>query len=295
VPLDPLAAKALYAGQGLHQFLEIYTIDCDPAPRPFLEVADRWQWEKVIDPLVPAMEAVAGFNSKPLRYDSYWYTLPKGSDKTSLQGRIACWLICYARRRLEIYVVARDRFQAKSLRDAMFNERLLNPWLPQSYTINAYDASGPTGTLDILSKDAKSGHGKRPNAIICDEITVWENKDLWDMVCGSAAKKKSCLIVIIGNAGYKNSWQHRLFQEYQNDQKCYIYEPRGIVASWTDREKVERTRRKISPSEGRRLFDNEWVDAADDAVFPENLVNDMFRIDTPTSLPWPTIEQETSD
>ncbi len=287
---DPSVMLAAQSRRSLRFFLGAMVINCRPKPRRFAEVADSWQWECILDPIIPAVETIAGLSDEPLKYDTFTNIMPKGSDKTSLGGRIAAWCVNYARRQTSVVVCARDRDQARSLRDAMEEERILNPWLPSTYKINNYDAAGPSGTLEILSSDAKGGHGKRASIYVMDEWAMFKDRDLSDMVMSSATKYTNSIVIILSNAGYKGSFQHAIYEELKKDSRCYLFEPKGVIASWTDKRKVERARLQIAPSEARRLYDNQWVDASEDSAFPEELVNAMFCLSTPHEFTMPRMD-----
>jgi hypothetical protein len=279
--LTPSVLKGAIALQGLIPFLRNVTIACRPVPRPFGEVADPWQWDKIIYPLAPAIEYVAGKTQARPRYKSYWVTLTKGSDKTSVIARTGHYICNWASRWTGMSVWASDRKQAKLLRDAMMDEHRLNDWFPDTYRIDNYRAEGPTGFVEINSSDAEGGHGTRSNIYVADEVTVWENPKVWDMVQSSVTKYSDNVLIVLCNAGWKHTWQHRLRNQFEAEflagDTTYFWEPHGIQASWTDRREVEKTRAKISPSEGRRLYDNLWVDSAEESAFDEDLINAMFQ------------------
>ncbi len=287
--VDLNTLRSARARQGLRPFLEQMVINCRPHARPFGEIADPWQWTDVLNPIIPAVETIAGLNNDTLRYDTFVNIMPKGSDKTSLGGRIVTWCINYSRRPMSIVVCARDRDQARGLRDAMEEERILNPWLPASYKINAYDAIGPTGTLEILSSDAKGGHGKRASIYVMDEWTMFGSRELSDMVMSSSTKYVNSIVIILSNAGYKGTFQHKVFEDLKRDDRCYIFEPQGIMASWTDRRKVERARQRLAPTEAQRLYDNRWIEGGEDPAFPAELVQEMFRLTQPCDVLLPML------
>lgn len=288
-------AKRIMAQQGLRQFLEIVTISSRPEPRPFKEIADPWQWDKVLDPLIPAIEHVSGLTKAKPQWTEFWLTLPKGSDKTSVVARTGHWICNFAPRHTAMCVWASDKKQAKLLRDAMSDEKKINPWFPdEEYVIDNYKATGVTGFVEINSTDVSGGHGTRGQIYVADEVTVWKDKRTYDMIHSSYGKYEDSILIVLGNAGWKDTWQHKLRNEFEKDYleggKTYFWEPHGIQASWTDRHKIESIRRKISPSEGRRLYDNEWVEGTEDPAFPAELVNEMFSMTDFVDTEWPIPE-----
>lgn len=284
--------KAARSRQSLRFFLEEMVIACRPKPRRFVEVADAWQWSKVLDPLIPSIESVAGLRDTPIEYDTFAYFMHKGADKTSVAARVTTWGINFAPRRMDFVVCARDRDQARSLRDAMEQERILNPWLPSSYKINNYDAEGANGTVEIISSDAKGGHGRRANIYVMDEWAMWKDRELSDMVLSSSTKYTDCIIIILSNCGYKQSFQHQVYERMRVDPRSYVFHPQGIIASWIDKKKVERLRANLAPSEGRRLYDNEFVDASEESAFPEELINEAFSLSSTSDFTMPRLDDE---
>jgi len=262
--------------RSLRAFLASVVISCQPQPRRFLDAADKWQWEKVLDPLIPAVEAAIGQRDGPLPYDGFCFILHKGADKTSVAGRICSYCVQFAPRRVSIVHAAADRDQAAELRKVMTEEKALNPWFLPGYEIHNYDITGPTGDVEILSSDAKTSHGKRADLIICDELTVWKSRELWDTLNSTSVKRQGCLTLILCNAGYAGTWQDAAIKEFKKSPRWYVYHPSGIVASWINRQKVDEIRKTMLPTEAQRLFDNIFVESLVNAAFPPEAVEQMF-------------------
>src|SRR5262249_35055955 len=112
----------------LDAYLRAVLIDRVPEAQPFARVAEPWQMD-LLEAMVPAVEAVAGLRPDYRGPMSFWRTLPRGHDKTSSIGRLCCWLLAYAPRRLSLAAGAGDSDQAEILGEAMKAEAALNPWL----------------------------------------------------------------------------------------------------------------------------------------------------------------------
>jgi hypothetical protein len=249
----------LASARSLRAFLDCVVVDSAPRPRRWGELRDGWQQE-LVDALVPAFEAVAGARAEYTGPTSFWLTLPRGHDKTSLIGRLVLWLLRFSRRRLSIYCAAKDEDQAALLLQLASHEAALNPWLDR-LALRKFSAEGPGGELTVLSSDAGSSSGLLADVVIVDELTWWKKPELWGVLWSGREKRAGSIFVVLTNAGEKGSWQHEHLSKAQNDaQGWYVYEAPGMVASWMDRAAVERMRKLLPPALARRVLDNKWVD-----------------------------------
>jgi hypothetical protein len=64
--------------------------------------------------------------------------------------------------------------------------------------------------LQVLTSDVASSYGLLCDVIICDEVTHWTKRDLFDSVVSTAAKRKNCLLLSICNAGCEDSWSYEV-------------------------------------------------------------------------------------
>lgn len=258
--------------RSLGGYLDRVVIDSLPEPRRWGLVREPWQ-DDVVGPMVPAIEFMAGV--RPTRPDGpkwFWRTLPKGHDKTTLQGRLLNYCLGFGRRKtgLNLYAVAADRDQAALILDAMRAEASLNPWLKSRILFTHKTAVGAGGKLSILAADAASSQGLRPDFVICDELTCWRNEKLYTAIVSGVSKKRHAVLVVITNAGVRLSWQHDCLEEARlQPAKWDVYEsPVGVqLASWMDPSDVAVVRKQMPPGEAARLYDNRWVDAGEEDGF----------------------------
>jgi hypothetical protein len=280
VPNDPAAlaraiavhhamADAESAGS-LTDYLSRVVIESVP-PCAFGDVAEPWQWS-VYGPIDAALEQVAGVRSDYGGPRAFWRGLPKGHDKTSSIARRLNWLLAYARRPLNLYCVAADADQAGLITQAMAAERRLNPWLAARTGKGQSVVRGPGGFLQVLAADAGSNQGLKPDVVVADELTVWERKagyELWTAILSGMEKRPNSVLIVISNAGVKFSWQHHTFLKARDDPDWDVYESpeRVQLASWMTPERIDKLREKMLPSEGRRLFDNVWIDPGEESGY----------------------------
>ena len=71
-----------------------------------------------------------------------------------------------------------------------------------------------------------------------EELTHWEDvlgeKGLRrQLLCSlRRRKRKSSIYLVLSNAGYTETWQHRIFEQTKLDPDWKIFEAPGILASW---------------------------------------------------------------
>lgn len=252
-------------------YLNHVVIHTIPAKR-FIEVADPWQLT-LASKLLPAVEFSAQVRKTYDGPTKFWVTLPKGSDKTSLIGRMINWAMAYSRSHLTIYSCAKDREQAALLFDSMRVEADLNPWLGNHLHFKTNKVVGNNSSvLHVLAADEKGTAGIRGDLLLMDELSQWDNQAFYEQLMAGVGKrvdqnkKSRCVVIIITNAGFKFSWQWEKLQEAKKNQypngSWWVYEsPIGQkLASWMSEETINEARKFIPESLGRQLFDNEWLD-----------------------------------
>jgi hypothetical protein len=253
--------------RGLWQFLLNVVIDSKPQPRRFGEIADDWQWAR-FKPLVPAIEFECGYREKCDGPKLFWFTEPKGHDKTSRIARICNWCLGYSKKPVRICTAASDLEQAGFIVEAMEAEVGLNPWLAERVTVGRRSAHGTGGRLRVLTADAPSNSGLNDNIYILDEVTMWQKRDLWDILYG-ASEKRQPVFIIITNAGTRGTWQHKAFLNAKGSNRWFTFEvPEGQhLASWMSRERIQELKAELPRGFAKRMYDNKWIDAAEEADF----------------------------
>jgi hypothetical protein len=277
-PQEQLSAAYALAGSrsrtSLSGYLDSVVIDSRPEPRLFVDVARPWQVERHVR-LGGPLEAVMGFRPPWEGPRCFWETMPRGYDKTTGIGRLCNWLLAFSKRPLEIDAAAGDEEQAHLLKESMERESHLNPWLRNRLKFGTKRVYGTeTGSvLKVLTADAFSSFGLRPDVIVIDEITHWKKRDLWDALWSAYPKMPGCVVFVITNAGLLGSWQYDLKEDAIQDTKTWVvFEAPGHrspsrLPTWMRDEDIEAARRKLPPAEGRRVYDNEWIDPAEESGY----------------------------
>ena len=255
------------AQRSLLDYLQTVVINAQPEPKQFGQAAEWWQRE-LLRPKVPAFEYLAGLRE---RYDgplSFWDVLARGHDKSSLEARLATWLLIASKRIIHGYIVAADREQGQLILQAMEDEHWLNPWIARFVTVQKNVVKGPAGEVTVLPADAASAFGLRGNFYICDEVTHWKNDKMWKAVLSGRQKVSPSILCVLSNAGLKGSWQHDHYKKALvksvTSTRWSVFYRKGFLASWVDKAELADMRDMLPPAEAARLYDNEWIDPAAD-------------------------------
>lgn len=174
-------------------------VDCNGVPRPYAEVLDDWQ-RADLERLGPGWQRAAGQGNATACQRAY-LERPRGHSKTTDLAVMVLYALLASRRR--ILGLAGDMDQARLLLHAADQIVRLNPWLAEVIEVQRNQIINlRTGSrLEVLASDAPTSYGLTPDFIVCDEITHWKSRDLWDSLLGAAAKRQHCMMVIIANAG----------------------------------------------------------------------------------------------
>jgi len=255
-----LLAEAASA-QSFSQYLSHIVIDSKPEPRLFKTVAEPWQWT-LCNRIAPLFEKTAGVNPSYQGPMSSAVILPKGHNKTGMLGSLVTWSLAFCQRQLLGYAFAADRDQAALIRSSAERELELNPWLQKHVEIQNYRLYGKhSSCFEILSADAASSHGLRPDILICDEVTHWPERgaELFHSIVTSRTKIPNSTFLITTNAGILNSWQHQALETFKTSPNWWVYQSPGKLASWINTADQDEMRRVLPPSVAARLYDNVWV------------------------------------
>jgi phage terminase large subunit-like protein len=245
-------------------------IDADGQPARLGSKLDPWQRDD-FQALDPGWKRVAGQGGDgPARA---WLERPRGHSKTLDLAVMATWTLFASRKMLRGYGAAADLDQAKLLRDAIDGLLRLNPWLSAILRADRLKvANERTGsTLEILTSDAPTSYGLTPDFLVCDEVVHWRSRDLWDSLISSAAKRRDCMVVVISNAGFADSWQWSLREAVRSDPAWLFSCFDGPCASWITPDRLAEQRRLLPTIAYRRLWENEWSTGSGDALAPEDI------------------------
>lgn len=261
---------------GLGTFLDAVTINSAPEPRPFGEAADPWQRE-LVSPKVAAVNALAGFGaySGPRRFLDI---LPRGHDKSSLEGRIVNFLLAYSRRPITGYIIAADKDQGRLIVEAAQTEAKLNDWFGPALEFGKFSISGPGGRVEVVPADAGSAFGFTGNLYVMDEVTHWKDgvgKKIYETIASGLHKVPGTVVVAIMNAWVRGSWQEELLiNPAMSDPETWTtFYRTGTLASWLTPKDLAAVRKLLPRSQALRVLDNVPIDPTVEAGYldPEDV------------------------
>lgn len=231
-------------------------------------IIEPWQVE-LVNPLIPAIEAMSGLRQAYNGPTNFWLELPKGHDKTGLIGRIVNGVTGFAKHKITGAAAASTREQASLLLKSATAEAGLNPWIPVEPFRN--EVRGPGGSVTVLSSEAGASSGRKDDLVILDELTFWPSRDLWDILYAGSFKRSRQVFIVITNAGMLGTWQHGLREMARSDPAWHFHAspPRRMLASWMTPEKVAKVREGLAPGFARRVIDNEWIDATENPLLSQ--------------------------
>lgn len=253
-------------------------VDVDGTVQTFGKVMDQWQRQDFAA-LDPALLKCNGHSDVEGAVTRAYLERSRGHSKTTDLAVICCWLLAFANRPLRGYAFAADKDQAGLLKDAMDTVVRLNPWLTNILEVQKNQvvnvATGHPGNgsrLEIFTSDVGSSYGILPDFIIADELCHWQGDgSLWHSIISSAAKRSNCLLAVISNAGFVDSWQWAVRETARTDQSWYFSRLDGPVASWLSEETLAEQRRMLPAIAYARLWENLWSSGGGDALTPDDI------------------------
>jgi phage terminase large subunit-like protein len=240
-------------------------IDTDDGPKPYGPNLDQFQRDDFAE-IDVALRRVLGQDVESNQ--RIYLERPRGHSKTTDIAFCVVCLLFSSVRKLALACCAGDQQQATLILDAIATMLRLRPWLAQVLEVQRDKVINKrTGsTLTVLSSDAATSYGLLLDAVIVDELTHWKRRDLWDAMFSTAAKRKHCLLLVISNAGFSDSWQGKLRNQIVDDPSWTFRRLEGPVASWIDAERLDEQRRIMPPKSFGRLWLNQWSDGSGDAL-----------------------------
>lgn len=266
------------------EFRRVLKINAGGRIMPLAQALDPWQ-EADFRALDPAWRCVALQQPHPGTIRRSWQERPRGHSKTGDLAAQVAWVLFASKRRLTGNGAAADKQQAKLLRDAIAELVILNPWLGRFLDVQLHKVVNPRtrAELRILSSDAATAYGEKPDFIVCDEVTHWLGKGgakFWDTMFSASAKLPWCLLSVITNAGLGmgSLWQWKA-REYarKHPTRWFFSRLEGPVASWIGAGDLAEQRAMLPAEAFRRLWLNEWVQGTGDAIDPDDIAAAITR------------------
>lgn len=154
------------------------------------------------------------------RFRKVFAFLPKGSGKSPWGAGTGLYLaFCDGEPGASVYAVAADKKQARTVHD---NARIMvegmqeiEPEFKDLFKVlrDSIECGETHSTYEVISADAGTKHGFRPHGVIFDEFHAQKNRQLYEALKKSLAKRRQPLMVIITHAGYDD--EGICFEEYE--------------------------------------------------------------------------------
>ncbi|MDQ7840611.1 MAG: terminase large subunit [bacterium] len=238
--------------------------------RPLGEVLEPWQREDFV-----ALDSG--------EYQHAYLERPRGHAKTFDLGTEAVAELVLGRPGQRLFCAAADEDQARLLFEDVADKFRRSPLLRGSVRVLQREiVVRATGSrLRVLSSDAPTAYGLRPDWIAVDELAEWRRRELWDSLWSATGKRPTCRMLVITTAGWDFAgiaWEVRQVAQQEAD---WYFSARGQCASWLRPEWLDQQRRTLPAHVFARLHESRWVEGAG-AFLLASEVDAIFTPDLPT-------------
>jgi phage terminase large subunit-like protein len=138
------------------------------------------------------------------RFRKLFAFIPKGAGKSPWGSGTALYLtLCDNEAAAEVYAVAADTKQARIVHDSAKIMVETSPDLSDMCEVlrDAIFDPASHSKLEVISSDAATKHGYRPQGVVFDEFHAQPNADLYEALERSMIKRRQPLMIIITHAG----------------------------------------------------------------------------------------------
>jgi phage terminase large subunit-like protein len=197
--LPPLKAKK--ASGRVVEFCETYLTHVKGSRAGEPLILAKWQIDRIIRPL---FDTKAKGYADRRQYRTCYVTMPRKSGKSTLGAALALYLL-YAdgEKGAEIVSAAADTDQARIVFDVARSMVEASPVLRDMTQVYQRElvVPGTGGRYRVISAEAGTKHGMNLSGAICDELHVWTDRALYDVLGTSTGARDQPLIVILTTAG----------------------------------------------------------------------------------------------
>ncbi len=255
-----------YAADPMEFFSDVRLVAGGP---PFGSIMADFQRDFLLA-VAPCLLAVAHREVPPKR--GIWFEAVKGAGKDSLCSLALLWLIAFSGRNVYAQIGADDQAQASEVKRAAADWLRANPWLEARVEILASRIDNPTtgSTCDVLTTDAASAHGARPDLLVINEVSHIGSEPFALTLADNATKMPGALCLFATNAGTLNSWAFRWRELYREDPRWH-FQKVTTPPPWQSPADIEEARRRNPSGRFRRLYGGEWVPETGDALDPGDI------------------------
>ena len=224
------------------------------------------EWFKTV---VPSLLAVAAGKKPPV--GRLWTERTKGGSKDTDAAACILWLLAFSSRPVLVQVGADDSDQASEIRKVCDGILQSNPWLQSRVTVVRWrvECDATRSACDILTSDASSSHGARPDVLVLNELSHIGSRDFAETLMDNLTKMPNGLGIIATNAGFTGTWQAE-WREIAATSPRWRFQSVAEPAPWLNADDLAEAARRNPPGRYRRLYRGVWVplgegDAVDDS------------------------------
>ena len=224
----------------------------------FAKTIQQWQRDD-FQALDSAWRRLAG-HTQTANCQRAYLERPRGHSKTSDLAMQLAWILLFGPPGLVGIAAAADKEQASLLLEALarlarWNTRIFSPL---QFLKDAVVNQKTKSRLNVITSDVGSSWGALPDFVICDELCHWTQPDLWYSLLSSAAKKPSCVLVVLTNAGIGRDWQWKVRETARESPNWYFSTLDGPQAPWIRDDWLEEQRQMLPRPVFERLWLNRW-------------------------------------
>jgi len=191
------------------------------------------------------------------------YSTPKKNGKSETGAMLATIFTFLEEPGGEIIFAAVDKEQASVVMWKRYQDALKrNPELKASVKFyrDAVEVLATGTVARVISSDAPSSHGFNANLILFDELWAFRNRDFYDALTHSPARKQP-LTSIFTYAGYDTtSLLYSLYETglKKSDPNMLFFWTEENIAPWIDQKYLDQQLRRLPPHVFQRLHQNKW-------------------------------------
>lgn len=159
----------------------------------------KWQWDDVIRPFYGTVRPDGRRQYKRLTLE-----LPRKNGKSTLAAGLGLYhLFADGEDYPEVVCGAGSRDQAAAVFESAKEFIAANPPLASRCIVRRTDILlKKGGYLKCIPADGKLQHGRDLSAVICDELHVWPNGELFEALTTSAGARRQPVEILISTAGH---------------------------------------------------------------------------------------------
>jgi len=172
--------------------------------------------------------------------------LPRKQGKSSIMSGVALYSLVTGPGGGEVYMVAGTKDQAKIVFGAAKRMIEMDPHISKIANLfrDAVEIPKTGSVMRPLAADAPHLEGLNPSLVVADEVHVWPDRDLWDVLALAGGARVEPLMVAITTAGKRtdtrgdDSLAYRLYQYAVQVANGSIEDPTFFGAWWQPKDPI---------------------------------------------------------